>query len=90
MRSYIFTDDEVERLLEWLRLGEEDDALRMTFSEIRRSYHRLSAHLKLMFLVIDELQHRHRWRRRLRLPREMADLVGALEGKLRAVRSTFK
>jgi hypothetical protein len=89
MRSYIFTDAEVERLIRWLETGEEDDALRMTFVEIRRSYHRLFVHLEMMFLVIKELRRKNRWRRRLRLPKEVEDLVEAIEGKLKAARSSI-
>jgi len=71
VRSYIFTDAEIERIFKWLRTGEEDDALRMTFVEIRRSLRRLFVHMEIMVMVEKELRRQRRWRGRVTLPREV-------------------
>jgi hypothetical protein len=73
MRSYIFTDDEIEGLLAWLRTGDEDDTLRMTFVGIRRNFRVLMIHMELMVLVEKELRRQGRFDRRMRLPRELRE-----------------
>jgi len=87
MRSYIFTEAEVDRLLRWLRTGEEDDATRMIFVGIRRDLRRLVVQLDLAMLVMRELRRQRRWGRRLRLPREMGEKVDALVAMMRALRT---
>jgi hypothetical protein len=90
MRGYIFTDREVEGLLAWLKTGEEDDALRMTFVGIRRDFRMLIRQMELMVLVEKELRRQGRFGRRARLPRDLAERMNVLDGKIRAARSVFK
>lgn len=87
MRSYIFTEAEAERLLQWLRTGDEDDAARMIFVGIRRDLRRLVVHLDLAMLVMRELRRQGRWGRRLSLPSEMGEKVATLEAMMRALKT---
>jgi hypothetical protein len=82
MRSYIFTDDEIEGLLAWLRTGDEDDALRMTFVGIRRNFRVLMIHMELMVLVEKELRRQGRFDRRMRLPRELRERMAVAMAKI--------
>jgi len=87
VRSYIFTDAEIERIFKWLRTGEEDDALRMTFVEIRRSLRRLFVHMEIMVMVEKELRRQGRWRRRTRLPLELKLAMSKVSEAMMAVRA---
>jgi len=86
VRSYIFTDSEVEGLLAWVRTGEEDDALRMTFVGIRRDFRVLIRHMELMVEVEKELRRRGRFGRRARLPRELGERMAAAMAKVQTAR----
>ena len=86
MRSYIFTDSEVEGLLAWARTGEEDDALRMTFVGIRRDFRVLMIHMELMVLVERELRRQGRFGRRARLPRELYERMAVAMAKIQGLK----
>ena len=82
MRRHIFTESEVRRLLDWLRAGEEDDATRMLFVEVRRNYRKLRVHLELLLMVMNRLEGEGRLRGRARLPRKLSSQLRSAESKL--------
>ena len=82
MRSYIFTKNEIRRLLRWLKTGEEDETMRQFFSDIRRNRRKLSVHRRLLLLVMDRLKDEGRLRGRTRLPRELSSKLRSVESKL--------
>ena len=87
MRSYLFTELEVERLLAWLETDEEDEALRMLFSRIRKSYPELAVQLRLFLLVIRKLIALGRWEPRPR----MEELMGPeLAKRIRTLKAATK
>lgn len=82
MRSYIFTDGERERLLKWLRTGEEDDGTRMLFSRIRKNWPTLSDDIQLFLLAVKKLRALGRGDRRPRLK----EILGSeVSGKAKAI-----
>lgn len=91
MRSYIFTKREIERLLAWLRTGEEDDGTRMLLSRIRRNWPTLRDDIQLFLLTIKKMRALGRGDRRPRL-KEVLSSAGkakALSDLARKAR-TFK
>lgn len=63
MRKYIFTDQERETLLAWLRTGEEPHYTQQVFSKLRRISPRLVEDIKLYIQARKTLLALKRWRR---------------------------
>ena len=71
MRTYIFTEAEVECLVDWLRTGRETKRVSVVLSRIRNA-HRLAVHVELMALALRNLEQEGRLMGRMRLPSESA------------------
>ena len=56
LRRYIFTEREVERLLAWLKTGEEDNSTRMLLSSIRKNWPTLRDDIELFILAMKKLR----------------------------------
>jgi hypothetical protein len=82
MRSYIFTKREIERLLAWLRTGEEDDGTRMLLSRIRRNWPTLRDDIQLFLLAVKKMRALGRGDRRPRLKEVLGSEVA---GKAKAL-----
>jgi hypothetical protein len=78
MRSYIFTDSERKRLIQWLQTGEEDDTTRMIFVAVRRNTNHLTNDLNLLRLTATKLRAEGRWMGKTRLPKRIMDRLKTL------------
>jgi hypothetical protein len=56
LRRYIFTEREVERLLAWLKTGEEDNSTRMLLSRIRKNWPTLRDDIELFILAMKKMR----------------------------------
>jgi len=77
MREYLFTEAEVECLVEWLETGRETSHTTKTLSRIRNAY-RLAVHIELMALALRKLEQEGRLIGRMRLPPELASRASSL------------
>ncbi len=71
MRTYIFTEAEVECLVDWLRTGRETKRVSVVLGRIRNA-HRIAVHMELMALALRNLEQEGRLMGRMRLPSESA------------------
>ena len=97
MRSYIFTEREVERLLAWLERGEEDDGTRMLLSRIRRNWPTLRDDIQLFLFAVKKMRALGRGNRRPRLkevfnsePAGKAKALSHLVRKARALKALLE
>jgi len=68
MRRFILTPDDRNRLLTWLKTGEENQVTKNLFTAIRMSFPQLISDMKLLILVRKKLSSEGRWRGRIRVP----------------------
>ena len=52
MRSYIFTELERKRILEWMKTGERTDAVTKILSRMNRNRHALLADIRILIAAI--------------------------------------
>ncbi len=77
MRNYIFTAEEEEQIIRWLREGKETKTTTRLLSRIRNSDH-LLIHIELLALCLRKLETEGRLPRRLRLPSALATKASSL------------
>ena len=75
MRSYIFTEEEIKRLINWLEKGEETTKTTVTLSRIRQNADMLSVHLNLMRLCLKKMSQQDRLVGRLKLPSKLKSRI---------------
>jgi hypothetical protein len=79
VRGYIFSEEEIACLVEWLESGRESALTLMTLSRVRQNLDRLSAHLDLLVLVLRQMEREGRLVGAMRLPSGLASRLRSVE-----------
>ena len=86
MRRYILTENDRQRLLQWLEEDVEDQHTRNIFSQIRKNITPLREDIQLILRVIRKLQKERRWRGRASRGDELGRALLKADSRLKAYR----